>query len=109
MSGCFQEQELTHESTEGDDGQQPLDQNPEPVSQSSVIAAVRVRFVDLRHVGDFKNIPVQKPFLQEQPAEQIHGTIKKQRRWRQKEHNTATLLLISTEKTQRFTSGDRLM
>lgn len=76
MSGCFQEQELTHESTEGDDGQQPLDQNPEPVGQSSVIAAVGIRFVDLRHVGDFKNITVQKPILQEEPAVQIHGTIK---------------------------------
>lgn len=68
----FQEQELTHESTEGDDGQQTLDQNPEPVGQSSAIAAVRIRFDDLRHVGDFKDITEQKPFPQEEPAVQIH-------------------------------------
>lgn len=68
----FQEQELTHESAEGDDGQQTLDQNPEPVGQSSVVAAVRIGFDDLWHVGDFKDITEQKPFPQEEPAVQAH-------------------------------------
>lgn len=73
----FEEQELTHESTEGDDGQQTLDQNPEPVGQGSVVAAVRIRFDDLRHVGDFKDIPEQKPFPQEELAVQTHDDTQK--------------------------------
>lgn len=72
LFGCFGEHQLTHESAKGDDGQQTLDQHPEPVGQSSVIAAVRIRLIDLRHVGDFKNITVQKPFHQEEPSVQIH-------------------------------------
>lgn len=67
------EVELTHEGTEGDDGQQTLDQHPEPVGQGSVIAAVRIRLIDLRHVGDIRDVAVQKPPLQEEPAVKIHG------------------------------------
>lgn len=61
-------QVLTHQRAEGDDSQQPLDQDAEPVRQSSVIAAVRVRLVDVGHVGDF----VQESFHQEDPAVRVH-------------------------------------
>lgn len=64
--------ELTHEGTEGDDGQQTLDQHPEPVGQGSVIAAVRTRLIDLRHVGDIRGVAVQKPPVREEPV-QTHG------------------------------------
>ena len=65
-------QVLTHQRTEGDDGQQSLDQDAEPVRQSSVIAAVRIRLVDVGHVGDLKHLIVQESFHQEDPAVAIH-------------------------------------
>lgn len=63
---------LTHQSTEGDDGQQSLDQDAEPVRQSSVVTAVGVRLVDVGHVRDFKRSIVQESFHQEDAAESVH-------------------------------------
>lgn len=71
---------LTHQRTEGNDSQESLDQDAEPVGQCSVIAAVRTQLVDVRHVCDFKNAIVQESFHQEDPAVSIHvhvDTIKK--------------------------------
>lgn len=65
-------QVLTHQRTEGDDGQQSLDQDAEPVRQSSVIAAVRIRLVDVGHVGDLEHLIVQESFHQEDPAVPVH-------------------------------------
>lgn len=75
-------QVLTHQRTEGDDGQQSLDQDAEPVRQGSVIAAVRIRLVDVGHVGDLEHLIVQESFHQEDPAvpEHVHvDTIKTRR------------------------------
>lgn len=65
---------LTHQSAEGDDGQQSLDQNPEPVRQSSVIAAVRNGVVNVGHIRDLQGRTVQNPSDQEKPAvsHQVH-------------------------------------
>lgn len=60
---------LTHQRAEGDDGQQPLDQHAEPVRQGSAVAAVRVRFVDVRHVRDTF---VQESPHQEDPTVSVH-------------------------------------
>lgn len=59
------DQTLTHQRAEGDDGQESLDQDAEPVRQSSVIAAVGIRLVDVGHVCDFKRSTVQESFHQD--------------------------------------------
>lgn len=77
------DQVLTHQRTEGDDSQQSLDQNTEPVSQSSVIATVRIRFINVRHVCHFKNAIFQESFHQETPAVSVHvhvDTIKRKKK-----------------------------
>lgn len=60
---------LTHQGAEGDDGQEPLDQHPEPVRQGSVVAAVWVRLVDdVGHVDDIKRNRFQESFRQKHPV-----------------------------------------
>lgn len=67
-SPVVMDQILTHQRTEGDDRQESLDQDAEPVGQSSVVAAVRIRLVDVGHVRDFKNTDVQEFFHLRDPA-----------------------------------------
>lgn len=78
-------QVLTHERAEGDDGQEPLHQDTEAVGQSSVIAAVRVRLVDVRHVGHLQHSIVQEPLDQEHPAVAVHVHVGVMKTRRQKE------------------------
>lgn len=83
---------LTHQRAEGNDSQESLDQDAEPVRQGSVVAAVRIRLVDVGHVCDFKNTFVQEPLHQEDPAVSVHvhvEAIKTTRR--QKEHSLGAL------------------
>lgn len=63
---------LTHEGTEGYDGKESLDQDAEPVCQSTVITAVRIRLVDVGHVRHFQDVFVQESFHQEDPAVSVH-------------------------------------
>lgn len=109
---------LTHQRTEGDDGQESLDQDAEPVRQSSVVTAVRARLVDVGHVGDFKNANVQKSFVQKDPAVAVHvhtDTIKtRDSGERQKEHflrraTTPAFFTPGTLKRQISTSANRLL
>lgn len=78
---------LTHQRTEGNDRQESLNQDAEPVRQSSVIAAVRIRLVDVGHVRDFQNAIVQESFHQEDPAVSVHvhvDAIKTRQPWETK-------------------------
>lgn len=63
---------LTHQSAEGDDGQETLDQDPEPVRQSPVVASVGIRLVNVRHVCDFKGGFIQESLHQQDPAVSVH-------------------------------------
>lgn len=68
---------LTHQRAEGDDSQESLDEDAEPLHQSSVVAAVGVRLVDVGHVGDFKRSTVQESFHQEDAAVAVHVHVDK--------------------------------
>lgn len=63
---------LTHQRAEGDESQESLDQDAEPVRQGAVVAAVRIRLVDVGHVRDFKRSTVQESFHQEDAAVAVH-------------------------------------
>lgn len=63
---------LTHQRAEGDDSEESLDQDAEPVRQSSVVAAVRIRLTNVRHVRHFKRDIIQESLHQHDPAVPVH-------------------------------------
>lgn len=63
---------LTHQSAESHDSQQSLDQDAEPVRQSSVVAAVGIRLTNVGHVCHFKGGIIQESFHQHDSAIPVH-------------------------------------